>query len=307
MKFFLRIIYYIFSLIPGFVLYGLAKLLGFLLLHVFRFRRGIVVFNLNLVYGKNAWDHSLLKQIYFHFALTALELLQQPILSSSKLLERVDSENDDIYKAAIDEGNGVLVLTGHYANWEKCILKVVEFGNPVNVVVKDVKGLKKGYFTETFRAPHKVICLEKNGRVMLSIFKALKRGETVAMVMDQNSKRTEACFVDFMGEACSTYASPLIVAAKTGATIVPTTAYRNQDMLSQTVEFHEAMSFSKDEVDEDSVQKNTQQVMNVLSQALYDHPAFWIWMHKRWKTRPLEEKRVGKRVDYSGTDAPTPK
>ncbi|MDD7984736.1 lysophospholipid acyltransferase family protein [Lentisphaera marina] len=307
MKFFLRIIYYIFSLLPDFLLYSLAKVLGLLLLHVFRFRRKIVIFNLNLVYGQGVWDKSLLKQIYFHFGLTAVELLQQPVRSSAKLLEKVSSKNDEIYRDAINAGKGVLILTGHYANWEKCILKVVEFGNPVSVVIKDVKGLEKGYFSETFRAPHKVICLEKDGRAMMSLFKALRRGETVAMVMDQNSKRSEACFVNFMGELCSTYASPLLVAARTGATVVPTTAYRNEKMLSQTVQFHEAMSFSKDEAGEESIQKNTQKVMDVLGQALYDHPAYWIWMHKRWKTRPLEEKSNGLKVDYSATAPPTPK
>jgi len=307
MQFFLRIIYYIFSLFPDFILYGLARVLGYVLLYVVRFRKKIVVYNLNLVYGVKGWDKSLLREIYFHFGLTAIELLQQPVLSSSKLLEKVNSENDQFYRDAIIKGKGVLILTGHYANWEKCILKVVEFGNPVSVIIKDVRGFEDGYFSKTFREPHKVNCLEKSGKSVLAIFKALKRGETVCLIMDQNSKRTEGCFVDFMGEQCSTYVSPLMIAAKTGATVVPTTAYREDDVLSQTVYFHEPMSFAREDADEESIQKNTQKVMDVLSQALYDHPAYWIWMHKRWKTRPLSEKENGLRVDYSATAPVIPK
>ncbi|WDE95367.1 lysophospholipid acyltransferase family protein [Lentisphaera profundi] len=301
MKFFLRIIYYIFSLFPDFVIYGVAKGVAFLLLYVFRFRRKIVQYNLDLVYGQNKWEASLLKEIYFHFGLTAVELLQQPVKSSEQLMEKVSSVNDEVYLEALKKGKGVLIMTGHYANWEKCILKIAELGNKVNVVIKDVKGLEKGYFSSTFREPHKINCWEKDGKVLLSIFRALKRGETVCMVMDQNSKRTEGCFVDFMGESCSTYASPLFVAAKTGAVVIPTTAYRNEDKLTQTVHFHDSMTFAKEEADEKSVQINTQKVTDYLSQALYDHPAYWIWMHKRWKTRPLIEKTEGLKVDYSGT------
>lgn len=308
MKFFLRIIYYIFSLLPDFLLYSLAKALGLLLLHVFRFRKKIVFFNLNLVYGVNGWDKALLREIYFHFALTALELLQQPVFTTPKLLKRVSCIGADNYQKALSKGKGVLVLTGHYANWERCIVKIAEFDNPVNVVVKDVKGFNKNYFTKTFREPHKINCIEKDGKVLLTIFKALKRGETVCMVMDQNAKRTEGCFVDFMGHLCSTFASPMFIAAKTEATVLPGTAHRDSgDPTSQTIQFHEPMSFTKDETDELSVQKNTQKVMDVLGQALYDHPAYWIWMHKRWKTRPLEEKSKGLKVDYSATAPLTPK
>ena len=86
--------------------------------------------------------------------------------------------------------------------------------------------------------------------------------------------------------------SPLIVAAKTGATVVPGTAYRHDDdLMKQTITFHEPMTFERSESDMESVQKNTQKVMDVLGSALMEHPAYWIWMHKRWKTRPKDEKK----------------
>ena len=308
MQFFLRIIYYIFSLFPGFLLYGVAKVLGYVLLYIVRFRKKIVLFNLNLVYGSNGWDKSLLREIYFHFALTALELLQQPVFTTPKLLKRVSCIGADNYQEAVNKGKGILVLTGHYANWERCIVKIAEFNNPVNVVVKDVKGFDKNYFTKTFRESHKINCIEKDGKVLLTIFKALKRGETVCMVMDQNAKRTEGCFVNFMGHLCSTFASPMFIAAKTGATVLPGTAHRDSgDPTSQTIQFHDPIEVAKSEVDEESIQRNTQKVMDVLSQALYDHPAYWIWMHKRWKTRPDSEKENGLKVDYSATEPVTPK
>ena len=97
----------------------------------------------------------------------------------------------------MEKGNGTLILTGHFANWEKCIVKIADMGKPVHVVIKDVKGFEEGYFSKTFREPHKVHALKKDGMVLKAIFKALKKGETVLMVMDQNSKRAEGCFVDF--------------------------------------------------------------------------------------------------------------
>ena len=128
------------------------------------------------------------------------------------------------------------------------------------------------------------------------------------MVVDQNAKRSDGCFVDFFDEMCSTYASPAIVGAKTGAVVIPTFAYRNEDKISQTVRFHEPLYFDRKESDKESVQVNTQKIMSYFEEDLKEKPEAWIWMHQRWRTRPLEEKESGQlRVDYSGTTASTPK
>jgi KDO2-lipid IV(A) lauroyltransferase len=200
----------------------------------------------------------------------------------------------------MDAGKGTLILTGHFANWEQCIIKIANMGKPVHVVSKEIKGVEDGYYSKVFREPHNVYSISKDGSVLRSVFKALKKGETVVMVMDQNSKRTEGCFVDFLGHTCSTFMSPLIVAAKTGASVVIGCAYRNEnDLMTQTICFHKPMNFERSESKPEAVQKNSQKVMDVLGKALMKHPEYWIWMHKRWKTRPKEEKKTKFKINYS--------
>ena len=278
-----------FSLIPTPLAIYLGKLLGWSLRYVFKYRRKMIQHNLDLAFGPNQWDKDLERKIYQHFGLLIMELLRYPKKSIKKAAAETTVHNYADLEEALKLGKGAIVVTGHFGNWEQAIASVANLGHEVGVVSKSLRGVDNEFLFKKIRGNKNVISIFKD-KAAIEIFRMLKRGGIVCMVIDQCAKRTESIKVNFFGEECSTYAAPALFAARSGAPIIPGIAWRDEDLRSYHIKCLKPIIIGKTEKTPEDILRNTQKMLDAIELELRKKPEDWIWMHDRWKKQRERKK-----------------
>ena len=179
--------------------------------------------------------------------------------------------------------HGVVLITGHFGNWETHgIVHAKHFG-PIGVVVRplDNPTLDRAMTTLRASAGNEVIGKEQ---AMIRSMRRLKAGQGVAFVVDQNVQEKEGIFVDFFGrEACTTpFAAKLAI--KTGAMVLPCRAVMTPDFRYRVV-YDAPIDPRGFGTGDAAVEKLTQTMMNTTEAWIRENPDQWLWMHRRWHTK----------------------
>ncbi|MFY9704275.1 MAG: lysophospholipid acyltransferase family protein [Desulfobacterales bacterium] len=186
-------------------------------------------------------------------------------------------------RAAVRKGKGALILTGHLGNWELMPVAAAMAGYSANVLYRPIDYAPLDRFFVEARARFGLKMIPKDAS-LLRVFRALKRGETVAMLLDQNVGLHKGVMVDFFGQrACTSYGLAYI-ALKTGAPVLPFFVVR--DGRSFTAEIGPEISLIKTGDDRKDLEENTRQYNEALETIIRRYPDQWFWIHNRWKTRP---------------------
>ena len=187
------------------------------------------------------------------------------------------------FRAAIRKGKGALILTGHVGNWELVPLVAFMTGYSANSLYRPIDYAPLDRFFVETRTRFGLKMIPKDAS-LLRAFRALKRGETVAMLMDQNVGLHKGVMVDFFGRrACTSYGLAYI-ALKTGAPVLPFCVVR--DGRGFTAEMGPEIPFIKTGDDRKDLEENTRQYNEALETIIRRYPDQWLWVHNRWKTRP---------------------
>jgi KDO2-lipid IV(A) lauroyltransferase len=187
----------------------------------------------------------------------------------------------------------VLVITAHLGNWELLSVVAKRAEIPINVVYRppDFKPLDR--FFERTRSQFGAKLIQSR-RALLKIFKALKKGEAVAMLMDQNVDYYDGVWVDFFGHPACTTKSMAVIAMKTGADVLPVFLYRQADGFRAV--FGQILTPPPTTGDQrKDVEARTAQYTKVIEEGIRAEPDQWFWVHRRWKTKsfsiwPKEEQ-----------------
>jgi Kdo2-lipid IVA lauroyltransferase/acyltransferase len=200
----------------------------------------------------------------------------------------VEFEGREIFEKTHAQGKGMLLFTGHFGSWEVFNLLPPAFGYPINVLVRRIDNPKVEAFVDSFRTffGGKTIDKAKSARAM---FRLLENGEMLGVMADLNAQEREGVFVDFFGVPASTTTSIARLALKTDAIVMPVFAVWNEEKQKYVVHFEPPIEFAKGENDEENVQILTQKVTNVVEKYVRKYPEQWMWIHKRWNTRPKGE------------------
>ena len=126
----------------------------------------------------------------------------------------------------------------------------------------------------------------ESARVMLKI---LKDSGTVGILADQNTMPEEGVFVDFFGKSACTTTGIARVALHTGAAVVPGYAYWDDAIQKYRLRFEPLVELTRTGDTERDVFDNTQRFAKVIERIIRKYPDQWVWVHKRWKTRPKDE------------------
>jgi len=186
-------------------------------------------------------------------------------------------------RAAFRKGKGALILTGHVGNWELMPVAAAMAGYSANVLYRPIDYAPLDRFFVETRTRFGLKMIPKDAS-LLRVFRALKRGETVAMLLDQNVGLHKGVMVDFFGRrACTSYGLAYI-ALKTGAPVLPFFVVRGEKGF--TAEIGPEIPFSKTGDDRKDLEENTRQYNEALETIIRRYPDQWFWIHNRWKTRP---------------------
>ncbi len=139
-----------------------------------------------------------------------------------------------------------------------------------------------------YRNAYGAIAIER-GKESVRLFKALKSGGSIAILIDQDTK-VKSRFVNFFGKPASTPIGATVLALKSGCSVVPTYVYMDENYKQQMHILPEIPLIYTGDEEQDLI-INTQNFTNFTEQIVREHPEQWVWMHERWKTKPGEEIR----------------
>jgi len=197
-------------------------------------------------------------------------------------------EGLDHYLAARARGKGVLVLTGHLGAWELSSFYHSLAGYPMGMVIRRLDNPLVDRMVNRIRCLHGNRVLHKDDFAR-GLIGAMRSGETVGILMDTNMTPPQGLFVPFFGiQACA--ASGLArVALKTGAAVLPGFLLWEESERRYVLHFYPEIALASTGDSEADAADNTARFTAVLEDAIRQYPSQWLWMHRRWKTRPHGE------------------
>ncbi|MCZ6602495.1 MAG: lysophospholipid acyltransferase family protein [Planctomycetota bacterium] len=188
----------------------------------------------------------------------------------------------------LSAGKGIVLLSGHLGNWEMLSAVARMTNIPIHGVVQPrANPWLEQYLLRVRRSLGAEIVMKK-GAVRASI-DVLREGKAVGMLVDQNQRR-DGIFVDFFGRKASTVRAAALLARRAGAPIVVVYVRRLPGNLRYLVRFLEPIPSVRTSSSAKDIQKMTEQFTNQLEGAIRECPDQWLWLHRRWRTRPPEEK-----------------
>jgi KDO2-lipid IV(A) lauroyltransferase len=222
---------------------------------------------------------------YRHLALCAVDFLRSPALSDADLFGMVDPVDWEKLEKIYASGQGLIGATAHFGNFEFLGVYAARRGVPLTILTRPLKGGANARWVNT-RA---LAGIREIHRGMDNLLKAVKNGETLALLIDQNMLPRRSTFVPFFGKLAATTPAPAIVAARTGAPVVVVLMLRQPDGRYRSLiegPFH--FERRSERLDED-LRAFTAMLNERFERLVRNNPEQWFWVHRRWKTRPPEE------------------
>lgn len=265
----------------------LAKL-GYYMVPV---RRKTALNNMQLVFGDrsdSAQRKRLAQRFYGHLGRCIWENLTVGFLTDRRLHDSVQMVGQDIVFKAADRGKGVILLTGHFGNWEYASVAVgmhfPQFHGRFHVLRRRLvnKLIERVMFKRFYEAGLTVIP-KKNS--LNRVLEVLANNDVVTFIMDQHAKPgKDGVVVDFFGRPAGTFKSLAMIARATGAPVVPMMCYREKPG-KHVMRFYEPIPWIERDDPDAEILDNTRAYNAMLERMVLEHPEQWWWVHKRWKVK----------------------
>jgi KDO2-lipid IV(A) lauroyltransferase len=219
------------------------------------------------------------------------EVTQFPKLHRANIESIVEYEGLENYLNAVVQGRGVILLTGHIGAWELSVFAHSIYGYPMSFLARRVDNPLVERLAETNRARFGNRSIDKKGSLR-EVLKTLKTGGVVGILADLNSAREEGVFVDFFGHPACTTAGVATLALRTGAVVLPGYILWDEAKQIHRLCFEPPVATINTGNPKDDVVTNTARYTRVLEAVIRRHPDQWLWIHRRWKTRPEGEDSI---------------
>jgi len=216
------------------------------------------------------------------------ELCQFPRYTPENIDEIVVYDGLENYERAYARGQGVLFLTAHFGGWELSAFAHSLHGHWVNIVMRPMDNPYLDRLLQRYRTMHgnKVVPKDDFVRGLLA---AMKAGETVGILMDTNMTPPQGVFVNFFGIPACTASGLARIAMRTDAAVVPGFTIWDEAMGKYRLRFDPAIELVRTGDLEADIVANTQKFTSVIEDYVRKYPEQWLWVHRRWKTRPEGE------------------
>lgn len=287
-----RLLSWIFHVLPLAWTLAFGRLLG-RLGWLARIRRRIVLDNLALAFPEKseAERREIARRTWLNLGMLVPELLRSPRLTAEEVRALIEIDGWEHAEAALAEGRGVIVATAHFGNWEFLATGMAILGLPLHVITRKISQARFNRYWKEARARaglHEIA----DRRSVREVIGVLRRGEVLGVVVDQNMRPPRGIFVPFFGRQAATLTVPAVMAERTGAPILTAFMVRKpggKHHLTVRPYVYERVGEDRAE----NVRYNTARLNEILEDWIRRHPDHWLWLHRRWKTRPPEEGSDG--------------
>ncbi|MFP4249106.1 MAG: lysophospholipid acyltransferase family protein [Armatimonadota bacterium] len=275
------------GLLPLRTLQDIGDAVGRLLFCLLRPRREIGMANLEKIFGDrfDEWERAEIVEFSMrNMAKTMLELLKIPWMDEQQFERFAPLRGVEHLERAVEAGSGVIVITGHFGNWEVLAARIARMGYDLSVIARDANDRDTAnIINRTRETSGERVLPRESVREML---RTLRDGHILGILPDQHTSRG-GVWVPFMGHPAATATGPVTLALRTGATIVPGFARRTADD-HLDLYFLPPIGLTDSGDREADIRRGTAMVNEVLGEQIAEHPEQWVWMHRRWREAPAE-------------------
>ncbi|MGD0831543.1 MAG: lysophospholipid acyltransferase family protein [Terracidiphilus sp.] len=230
----------------------------------------------------------ILRRLFRNLGWQLVEFCRMTRYTPENTREWIGVEGLDNYLAAKARGKGVLIVTGHLGAWELSSFYHSLMGYPMGMVIRRLDNHRLDAYVNGIRCLHGNRVLHKDDFAR-GLLTAMRSGNTVGILMDTNMTPPQGIFVDFFGAQACTASGLARVALKTGAAVLPGFMLWEQALRRYVLHFGPELAFSHSSNADADILSATQQCTSVIESWIQRYPDQWLWIHRRWKTRPPGE------------------
>jgi Kdo2-lipid IVA lauroyltransferase/acyltransferase len=227
----------------------------------------------------------ILRGVFSNLGRLLVEFSHFPQLKKENISRLVVYEGFENYVESVRRGKGVLFLTAHFGAWELSSFAHSIYGHAMKFVVREIDNPRVERLISRYRAlgGNSPILRKNASRELL---KALRNNETVGILVDQNTTRAEGEFVDFFGIPAATTTAVATLALRTGAAVIPGFLIWDKAARIHRLHFDPPLNLIDTGDRARDIIENTRMFNCVLERCVRQYPDQWLWIHRRWKTRP---------------------
>ena len=227
-------------------------------------------------------DEAVIAGMYRSIARMLVTFAKLPSITRENIGEWIRYDGLENFTNASARGRGVLIATAHLGNWELSAFAHALMTGPMHIVVRPLDNPRLDPLVEQRRAlsGNRIISKRDGAR---EILRALKSGDCVGILIDQNTTLDEGVFVDFFGTPACAGSAFVKLAHHSGGAVVPGHALWSEKEQRYVLRFDPEIPMTGD------VRADTQAIHAHLESVILQYPDQYLWMHRRWKTRPPGE------------------
>lgn len=263
------------------------RVLGWLAFYVVRAEAVRTMNNIRYVYGDRMSDteiRKMAKRVFVNIGINASDIIRTQTLTSAEGIEKYLEVNGLHYlEEAYNSGEGVLGIACHQGAYEMLATYLGLKGFKISVIATPLKDKRLDDLLVKNRTSRGLQNIPR-GQSTIKMIKALKRGEIVFILIDQDT-RVDSVYADFLGKRASTPLGASLIALKTGARVLAF-ATRRLPSGKHLLNISPEIPLVKTGNEENDIQVNTQKFNDVLCEFIEQDTTQWVWMHERWKTQP---------------------
>jgi KDO2-lipid IV(A) lauroyltransferase len=230
----------------------------------------------------------ILRRVYLHLGWQLVEFCRMARYTTENTREWMRTEGLEHYLAAQARGKGVLIITGHLGAWELSAFYHSLMGHPMGMIVRNLDNRPLGEYVSSIRSMHGNFTISKDdfGRGLL---KAVRAGKTVGILMDTNMTPPQGEFVKFFGIDACTGTGLAHLARQTGAAVLPGFMLWEPEEQKCVLRFGPELEMPRTADKAADILEGTRRATAVIEAWIRRYPDQWLWIHRRWKTRPAGE------------------
>src|SRR5215212_8973920 len=273
--------------------YALAEVLARILYRVDRLHRLVGMENLRLAFGDLYSEDrrdEIVREVYRHFCMMLMEILHIPRkLHPTTWRDRITLVGHEKVLDRLLDGGPVILLSGHYGNWEMAGYLFGVFGFPPNSVARTLDNPYLDRFLKSFREGTGQKMIPKTGGYD-QMLEVLRGGGVLSFLADQDAG-PNGMFVDFFGRPASTHKAIALLAIEHRAPVVVGYARRIGPGFRYEVGCDVIIDPDEWTGTADDARLLTQRFTSALETIIRRDPAQYLWLHRRWKHQPKSRRK----------------
>jgi KDO2-lipid IV(A) lauroyltransferase len=268
-----------------------GALAGWIAYHLDRGHRTVCHDNLKLAFPEmsRADASKLLRKCYMHLGVVVVDTCHLRSESSEDLRNNWIVPTDGAHEMmtqSLEQGKGVIAITGHVGHWELVGITYAAFGHPLTCIARKIAAPRLDTLMTSIRTRHGNSIIYQEG-ALRTFFFSLRKKKPIGMIMDQYAGSMSP-FIEFFGKPASTADTAARLHVLTGAPLLFNSTMRRADGKYVWRCVPVTATYPADASEDEKIRRVLKSMNESFEQCIRQYPEQWLWMHKRWKGKPAK-------------------